>query len=140
MEPTVGNVRIQLLGAEIVVTTNIQIGRAGNTVVVSVEGPIRAGDGESAFVEAMERILQGGDLDVVLDLSSVPHVDSTGLGRILQAVCRFQRAGGTLKLLRPSDYVRNLLGITKVMTMVDVVDSIDPSLADFSGAECHRPA
>jgi anti-anti-sigma factor len=88
----------------------------------------------------MQGILDGGELNVVIDLSSVPHVDSTGLGRLLQAICRFERAGGTLKLLRPSNYVRNLLAITKVVAMVPVVESIDEGLPDRAGVACYGPA
>ena len=116
------------------ITTHIRASRIGDVVLVEVEGPIRAGDSELEFLGAMEGILNEGDRQVVLDLSSVPHVDSTGLGRILQAVCRFQRAGGILKLLRPSSYVRNLLVITKVNAMVDVVDSLDTALASCPNA------
>jgi anti-anti-sigma factor len=123
----------------IVITTHIETSRIGNLVVVGVNGPIRAGDSELAFVDAIEEILREGDLQVLLDLSCVPHVDSTGLGRILQAACRFQRAGGALTLLRPSSYVRDLLVITKVMGMVPVVDSVDAA-AEFPPAACYGPA
>jgi anti-anti-sigma factor len=132
--------RIQLQGTHTMGTTEIHASRLGEIVVVAVDGPIRAGDSELAFVEVMQGILDGGDLNVVLDLSAVPHVDSTGLGRILQAICRFERAGGTLKLLRPSTYVRNLLAITKVIAMVPVVESVDAAPAGIAGAACYGPA
>ena len=133
------------------VTTRINASRVGNIVLVTVDGPIRAGDSEQTFVDRMQAILEGGDLHVVLDLSSVPHVDSTGLGRILQAVCRFQRAGGVLTLYRPSNYVRNLLAITRVTAMVEISESVDavpasvPVAADRklprqTGADCYGPA
>lgn len=133
-------VRIQVLGTNTMLTTHIQASRIGNIVLVAVNGPIRAGDSELAFVRAMDEILSGGDLHAVLDLSAVPHVDSTGLGRILQAVCRFQRSGGSLKLLRPSGYIRDLLVITKVLAMVDVVDSLDAAPASFPGTAFYGPA
>jgi anti-anti-sigma factor len=117
-----------------VTNTRIRTTRLANLALVSVDGPIRAGDSEQAFVDAMDAILRGGDLHVILDLSSVPHVDSTGLGRILQAVCRFQRAGGALKLYQPSHYVRNLLAITRVTPLVQIADSVDRSSSASEGA------
>ena len=72
-----------------------------------------------AFAEAEE-----GTKLLVLDLSQLDFIDSTGLEVILRAARRAHDNGGRLVVSRPSRYVRRLLEMTAIDQSLDVVDDV----------------
>ncbi|HEU4656876.1 MAG TPA: STAS domain-containing protein [Capillimicrobium sp.] len=89
---------------------------------------LRSGDDGVAFVVAVYGevdLLTAGDLareiergvaspcpEVIVDLSTVRFIDSTGLHVLIAASARAQEAGKTLRLLRPSPAVNKAFEIT----------------------------
>jgi anti-sigma B factor antagonist len=53
------------------------------------------------FRADLERALDGGETDVVVDLSEVDFIDSTGLSAILHAESRLRREGRRLAIVAP---------------------------------------
>jgi anti-sigma B factor antagonist len=66
---------------------------------------------------------------VVVDLTRVPFMDSTGLGVLVAASNRADGAGRTIALAGPQQIVRNALRLVQVDTVVDVYDSVADALA-----------
>ncbi len=56
----------------------------------------------------------------MLDLGRVPYVDSCGLGTMVQAYVSAHRAGGSVKLMNITPRVRQLLTITRLMTVFEL--------------------
>jgi anti-sigma B factor antagonist len=54
---------------------------------------------------------------IILDLSSVSYIDSTGLGVLVSALKEAIRKEGDIRLINPSDQVRMLLEMTRVDTV-----------------------
>jgi anti-anti-sigma factor len=61
---------------------------------------------------------------LVLDLSKLDFIDSTGLEVLLRAARRAHDAGGRLIVARPSRYVRRLLEMTAIDQSLDVVEDV----------------
>jgi anti-anti-sigma factor len=72
---------------------------------------------EADLKDAVRRQLAAGRRHLVLDLARAPYVDSCGLGTMGQAYVSAQRAGGSVKLLNPAPRVRQLLTITRLLTV-----------------------
>jgi anti-sigma B factor antagonist len=72
-----------------------------------------------AIAEAEER-----DGMVVLDLSELTFIDSTGLEVVLRAARRAQESGRRLVVARPSQYVRRLFELTAIDQSLDIVDGV----------------
>jgi anti-sigma B factor antagonist len=69
------------------------------------------------------RRIDADDADrVVLDLSAMTFIDSTGLGVIVGAVKRLRENGGTLTLRAPSKSTRKVLDITGLAQIIDIED------------------
>lgn len=66
------------------------------------------------LTEALQRALDAGAAVVLLDLSEVTFMDSTGVTRLLLARRSARAAGGHLALIAPSRPVKRLLSITGV--------------------------
>lgn len=78
-----------------------------------------AGDVDAASAETLEGEIRAGLFTskvttLVLDLESVPFLDSTGLGVILGAHKSMREREGTLVLRHPNETIRRLLDVTQL--------------------------
>ena len=74
---------------------------------------------ESDLKDAVRRQLDAGRRHLVLDLARVPYVDSCGLGTMVQAYVSAHRLGGSVKLMNVNQRVRQLLTITRLLTVFE---------------------
>jgi anti-sigma B factor antagonist len=75
---------------------------------------------EADLKEAVRRQLNIGRRNLVLDLSGVPYIDSCGLGTMVQAYVSAQRQGGSVKLMNLNPRVRQLLTVTRLLTIFEL--------------------
>ena len=107
--------------------------QAGKVVVVDVKGKITLGDGGDAILkDKMRSLVQQGYKNVLLNLGEVSYVDSAGLGEIVQAYATVSKGGGALKLVNVTKRIKDLLAITKLLTVFETFDSEADALASFS--------
>ena len=74
--------------------------------------------------EAIEQAESGGGSLLVLDLSELDFLDSTGLEVILRAARRAHDEGRRLIVQRPSRYVMRLLEMTAIAQSLDIVQDV----------------
>ena len=72
---------------------------------------------------------------VMLNLSAVTFIDSSGLGLLLKGFKRCKEAGGALVIVRPSEVVRELLAISKLSRLLPCADSVEAAKRLF---DCDR--
>lgn len=97
------------------------------------EGPrtILAVSGEVDLATAptlRQRVVQAiddGARQVVVDLSEVGFMDSTGLGVLIGGLKRLRQLDGNLIVVNPSDPVRKILEVTGLLDVLGVVESLD---------------
>ena len=82
--------------------------------IVALEGVIKLGESAQQFSAYLEELLNEGVEAVVIDLSRIDHVDSTGLGELVGYLQRFTAEGRRLGLLRPHKRIMNLLKLTRL--------------------------
>jgi len=108
---------------------------AGDVVIVEVSGKITLGDGgDAALKDKMRSLVQQGHKKVLLNLGDVSYVDSAGLGEIVQAYATVNKNGGTLKLLNVTKRIKDLLSITKLLTVFDTFDNEAEAVRSFAAA------
>lgn len=107
----------------------------GDVVIVSVSGDITQNKGgDIALKDKIRSLIQQGHKKVVVDLSHVSHVDSAGLGELVHAYATTKNAGGSLKLLHVTKRLKDLLAITKLVTVFESYDDEATALASFAAA------
>jgi anti-sigma B factor antagonist len=74
--------------------------------------------------EAVEQAEATDAALLVLDLSQLDFIDSTGLEVMLRAARRARDSGRRLIVARPSRYIRRLLEITAIDQSLDIVDDV----------------
>jgi anti-sigma B factor antagonist len=106
---------------------------AGDVVIVDVSGKVTLGDGGDAMLkDKMGSLVQQGHKKVLLNLGDVSYVDSAGLGAIVQAYATLNKNGGSLRLLNATKRIKDLLSITKLLTIFETYDSEAEGLKGFA--------
>lgn len=86
---------------------------------------------DMTLAERVRPHLQAGRKQIVLNLEAVPYVDTTGLCNIVEAYITTKRQGGSLKLLHLTAHVREMLTITRLLTVFEAYDSEAAAVASF---------
>jgi anti-sigma B factor antagonist len=104
----------------------------GDVVIVEISGKITLGEGGDAILkDKMRSLIQQGHKKLLLNLGEVSYVDSAGLGEIVQAYATVNKDGGKLKLLNITKRIKDLLSITKLLTVFDTFDTEAEAIASF---------
>ena len=109
-----------------------KIHQVNNVLVIALSGRITVGDGSVVLRDRIRKELAEGRKHILLDLSEVSYIDSSGLGELISAFTSMKRSGGELKLLNLTRKVRDLMEIVKLYTVFDIYDDEGFALASFS--------
>ena len=102
-----------------------------NAVVVDLNGKLTIGEGDELLREKINSLMQQGHTNLLLNLGEVPYVDSAGLGEIVRTFTTVKHQGGTLKLINLTKRIKDLLTITKLLTVFDTYDSEAEAVGSF---------
>ena len=78
---------------------------------------------------AIEAQLAEGRSQLVVDLSSVSFLDSTGLGVLVKGLKGARESGGSLRLVVTSERIRKIFDITGLDAAMPLFDTVDDALA-----------
>jgi len=105
---------------------------SGDVAIVGISGDITLSKGGDVLLkDKIQSLLQQGHRKIVLDLGSVSYVDSAGLGQLVQVYATTSHLGGSLKLLNLTKRLRDLLVLTKLLTVFDAYDSESEAVGSF---------
>ena len=110
---------------------NIRERQAGDVTILDLEGKITIGEGSVSLRGAIRRLVEEGKKKILLNLSGVGYVDSSGIGELVSSYTTTSSKGGQLKLLNLTQKIQDLLTITKLLTVFDVYDVEATALNSF---------
>jgi len=102
-------------------------------IIVACSGRIVIGEETTSLRIQMKELLKKSSR-IVLDLGSVSYIDSGGLGALVGLYASARSAGGEIKLANLSPRSRDLLQITKLLTVFEVFDRAEDAAASFRKA------
>jgi anti-sigma B factor antagonist len=95
------------------------VDRTGETVAVRCSGRLVAGTNDRLYREVSQLI--PGSKRIVLDLTDLTHMDSTGLGKLVRLYVSAKSAGCVLQLYNIGKPIRQLLGVTHLLSVFEVI-------------------
>jgi len=116
-----------------VVNLSISERRVGNVTILDLKGQVRMGGGAVELHKAIGCLLDEGKTQILLNLSEVTHIDSSGLGELVASHISVGKKGGEIKLSHLTERLRELMTITKLLTVFDVHDNESEAVAGFTG-------
>ena len=105
--------------------------RSGPVVIVELTGRLTMGEATDKLDEALRKLIEGGERALLLDCAGVPVVDSQGIKSIVWGLTSVQKRGGKLKLLRITPRVRDVLDMTRLLTVIETFDDEPGAVASF---------
>jgi anti-sigma B factor antagonist len=109
----------------------IEIRTVGNVRILDCSGKITLGEGTMSIRNTVRDILQSGVKKIVLNLADISYIDSSGIGELVSTYTTVLNSGGQLKLLNLTKKLKELLAITKLLTVFDVFEDEKAILASF---------
>ncbi len=82
----------------------------------------------------LQRAFAGGPPRLLIDLTGVSHIDSTGLAELISAHQRVMEMHGRLVLVISSRPIRRTFEIRGVVNMFAIAETRDAALATLAGA------
>jgi anti-sigma B factor antagonist len=102
---------------------SVTVSANGDRATVALRGELDLSGVERAR-QAIEQAESNESPLLVIDLSELDFIDSTGLEVLLRAARRAEDSGRRLIVAKPSRYVRRLLELTAIDQSLDVVEDV----------------
>jgi len=114
------------------VSVKLTTRQVGDVTVIDAAGRITLGEGSSSFRDTIRDLVAKGNKKILLNLAEVTYIDSSGIGELVSAFTTVTNQGGQLKLLSLGKRVQDLLQITKLYTVFEVLDDEAAAVRSFS--------
>ena len=99
--------------------------------VLDLDGTFALG-GHADFKQHVETAITGGSRKLLVNLGKVSYMDSSGLGELISGYTQMQRVRGQMKLLNLSKRLKQLLLITKLITVFETFDTEAEARSSFA--------
>jgi anti-sigma B factor antagonist len=99
--------------------------------VLDIDGRIVLGEESNSFREKVKGLLASGKKKIVLNLANVTYIDSAGLGTLVATFHSARSQGASLKLANLGAKFKEVLQVTKLMTVFDTYESEAAAIQSF---------
>lgn len=93
-------------------------------LIVTMSGDLIGEENGPEIVSELEKHNTEGNLQVIIDISDVRYINSSGIGVLITMLTKVRNKEGELCLIKPSESVKKLLIITKLQAIFKVFDTI----------------
>ena len=119
-------------GSTAMVNCEINERRVRAVTILDLNGELRAGGSRDALHDRIGRLSGEGRNQILLNLAGLSAIDASGLGELLQSNVELNKGGGQLKLLRPARALREMMTITKLLSVFDIYENESEAVAAFA--------
>jgi len=103
----------------------------GDVLILDLKGKILIGDGIEELREAVNNLIKEKETKILFNFADVPYLDSTGLGEVVRSYTSIKKEGGSVKILNLTTKVRDLLSVTKLLTVFDTFEDEEKACKSF---------
>jgi anti-sigma B factor antagonist len=112
---------------------DLDIRESGNVCMLTLKGRMVSGEAVSQFENAFQSALLSGHINLVIDLESVPFMDSSGIGSIVNALRMSSKAGGSAKLVKPAPFIEKTFKMCGILGLFTVYETEAEAVAAYAG-------
>ena len=99
--------------------------------ILDLNGRIVLGEATAALRDTLQDLVAHGQKKVLLNLGGITYIDSSGLGALVSGFTTLTNQQGQLKLLNLTKKVKDLLQITKLLTVFEVFEDESTAIKSF---------
>ena len=105
--------------------------KVGDVTILDLNGKLLFGVGIAELREAINNAVNEKDTKLLLNFEKVPYLDSAGLGEVVRSYTALKKAGGEAKILNLTKRVRELLFVTKLVTVFETYEDENEAVNSF---------
>lgn len=103
----------------------------GDVTIFDLKGKILIGEGIDELREAINDSIKANEKKLLLNFDQVPYLDSTGLGEVVRSYTTLKKEGGMVKIINLTQKVRDLLSVTKLITVFETFEDENKAVNSF---------
>lgn len=103
-----------------------------NITRIEIQGDMIGGPDAKELHDVIHDLINKKKYKLILDLSQVKLMNSSGLGILISGLTTAKRAGGDVILLNLTERIKNLLAITKLDSVFESYDSYEQAKSQFA--------
>jgi anti-anti-sigma factor len=112
----------------------ISIRESEGVTIVDLKGRASIGPNTDRLNHDLRKLAAAGVRKILVNLAGLTMVDSSGIATIAGTYVSLAREGGSLKLMRPSDRVREVLTVMRILNSIPTFEDEAAALASFRTA------
>ena len=112
---------------------SVKTRKVDGVVVVDLSGRLTIGEAVQSLRETIRGFADDGDVRFVLNLGDVSYIDSSGLGELVSTYTTIRNRQGDVKLLHLTTKAKDLLQMTKLLTVFDTFEDEAKAVASAKG-------
>lgn len=106
--------------------------RTGDVTILDLKGRLRLGGNAVALHKSIRSLILEKKTLIVLNLADVTFIDSCGLGELVASQISVKNKGGEIRLLALTDTLRELLTVTRVLSVFDTYETEADAVQNFA--------
>jgi anti-sigma B factor antagonist len=106
--------------------------RDGNVIILDLKGRLRVGGNTVALHKSIRCLVLEKKIQILLNLAGVTYIDSCGLGELIASQVSVENQGGKIKLIGLTDSLRELLTVTRLLTVFEVYENEADAIRAFA--------
>ena len=110
----------------------IETRTVNGVTILDISGKITLAEGSVDVKKSVRDLLHSGRNQILLNLGDVKYIDSSGIGELVSSFTTVTNKGGKLKLLNLTLKIRELLAITKLLTVFECFDDEAEAVNSYS--------
>jgi len=110
----------------------IAVLRHGDVTSLTLRGPLVLGPPVDNLRQTLDNLVAHGQNQIVLEISGIDRLDSSGIGLLVKALQSTKGAGGTVKLVNPPKVVLQTLTMCRLLPLFEVYEDQAEAIATFS--------
>ena len=111
--------------------------KVADIALVDMKGKLMIGEPVLLLRETIRKFVADGTRNFILNLGEVSYIDSAGLGELITTYTSCRNRAGQAKLINLSKTAKDLLQMTKLLTVFDCYDSEAKAIETFQAKSAH---
>ena|SRR5215831_12053096 len=106
--------------------------KVNDVIIMDMQGRLTAGEAVLLLRNTTRHFLEDGNKKFILNLGQVSFIDSSGIGELITTFTSVRSRQGDVKLLNLTKMAKDLLQMTKLLTVFDTYDDESKALQKLS--------
>ncbi len=110
----------------------ISSSKRGDITIVEVHGRATLGENSEVLDQELQRIAREGNLKMLVNLTGVVQMDSSGISALVRQCTGLSRKGGSLRIVsKVGSRVYDALNVTRLIDVIPTFETEPEAMASF---------